>query len=317
MKQAKQLTFFLSYAALFAILLATASLVHAGPFLSGTTRVSQGTATLVDISGFPGETFQISYVDAKGVARTKNVTTVRNPVSAIGQGFATVPAAKGTTITITNLSQPIEPAQSYIAQRFTPSSEAAVTALAMDAGSTLTAFGQTFTLGGSFTTIATTADYDTASPGYGTLGGDIPSSFFDVFATIGGNQIAFQLDGSASPFSLNVASTWDADMPDTGISVPFTQALTGSLTYLGVTTPFTGSIAGNTTFFSGNFETIAGNIILDGIGTGVFSASGQTMMIPEPATLALVGIGLAGLCAVRRRTLADQPAQGIQRDRVN
>ena len=92
----------------------------------------------------------------------------------------------------------------------------------MNAGSTLTAFGQPFTLGGGFTTIATMADYDTASPGYGTLGGSIPSSFFDVFATLGGDQIDFLLDGSGPPFSLNVASTWDADLPDTGIAVPFT-----------------------------------------------------------------------------------------------
>lgn len=304
MKRADALKFLLSWAALAAVFFAAAPLAHAGEFLSGTERVSQGTASLVNIHGTPAETFQITYVDAKGVTRTKTVTTVRHPVSGIGQSFSTVPAAKGTTITVKNLSQPIEPPQSYIAQRFTPGSETAVTALAMDAGSTLTAFGQTFTLGGGFTTIATMADYDTASPGYGTLGGSIPSSFFDVFATLGSDQIVVQLDDSVAPFLLNVASSWDADMPDTGIAVPFTHALAGSLTYLGVTQPFIGSLTGNTTFFSDNFETIAGSIILDGIGTGVFSASGQTMMVPEPATLALVGIGLAGLGAMRRRKLA-------------
>lgn len=295
MKRAKPPAPPLRLAAMAMIVLSTASLAHAGPFLSGVTRVSQGTASLVDISGFPNETFQITYIDGAGATKTKNVTTVRHPVSAIGLAAATVPAKKGTTITVKNLSQPTETPQSYTAQRFTPGAEEAVTTLAMNPGSTLTAFGQTFSLGGNFTTIATSVDYDPASLGYGTLGGHMPSSFFDVFAEIGLERIDFELSGSSTPFSLNVASTWDADMPDTGLAVPFTQLLSGNLIYQGISHAFTGSIQGTTTFFGDNYETIAGNIILDGIGTGVFSASGRTLVTPEPATLMLLCIGIAGL----------------------
>jgi hypothetical protein len=270
---------------------------QAGPFLTDTTRVSQGTATDVAIRGVPGESFRIAYTDAAGVARTKTVTLT----NLLAQ-HTTVPAKAGTGITITNLTQPAEPAQNYIAQRLTPGADTAVTALAMNAGSTLTAFGQTFALGGSFTTVATNADYDTASPGYGTLSGTIPSSFFDVFAEIAPNRIDFLLDGSGPQFQLDVAPTWDATLPDTGIAVPFTQALSGSLSFMGSTMPFTGQIAGSVTFHSSNFETIAGQITLDNIGSGVFSASGRTV-IPEPATLILMAsaIGLMGAMVGWRR----------------
>lgn len=267
----------------------------AGPFLTDTTRVSQGTATDVAIKGVPGESFSIAYTDNAGVARTKTVT-LTNLLSQ----HTTVPAKAGTAISITNLSQPAEPAQNYIAQRLAPGSETAVTALAMNAGSTLNAFGQTFALGGSFTTVATGADYDTLSPGYGTLSGTIPSSFFDVFAEINLDHIGFQLDGVGPSFQLNVASTWDADLPDSGLSVPFTQGLSGTLSYQGNTMPFTGQINGLVTFFSDNFETIAGSIVLDQIGSGQFSASGHTV-IAEPAALALFGSALLLLAAGRRQ----------------
>jgi hypothetical protein len=242
--------------------------------------------------------------DAGGVARTKTVTLVRDPRGTVGQSISTVPAAKGTMISIKNLTQPTEPADNYIAQRFTPGDDRAVTEMVVGGGSTLTAFGHNYALGGRFTTVTTTADYEIASPGYGTLGGSLPSPFFDVFASLEGEQVMFDLDGSATPFSMNVAAAWNSDMPEGGIAVAFSQLLSGNLVHQGVSTPFTGSLTGSATFFPENVETLAGRIVLDGIGSGDFFASGRTTLIAEPGTLALIGIALAGMGgAVRRRDI--------------
>lgn len=305
MHRVRPFVFPLLCAVLAACIVTASPWARAGPFVSGADPVVKGTGNLVTIAGIPGETFQISYVDAGGVARTKTVTLVRDPRGTLGQAISTVPAAKGTTISIKNLTQPNEPVDNHIAQRFTPGSDRTVTEMVVDAGSTLTAFGQNYALGGRFTTVTTTANYDIASPGYGTLGGSIPSSFFDVFATLGGEQIMFDLDGSSTPFSMNVAAAWDSDMPEVGIAVAFSQLLSGNLVHQGVSTPFTGSFTGSATFFPDNVERLAGRIVLDGIGSGDFFASGRTTLIAEPGTLALIGIALAGMGAtVRRRYTA-------------
>jgi hypothetical protein len=114
----------------------------------------------------------------------------------------------------------------------------------------------------------------------------------------------FDLDGSATPFSMNVAAAWNSDVPEGGIAVAFSQLLSGNLVHQGVSTPFTGSLTGSATFFPENVETLAGRIVLDGIGSGDFFASGRTTLIAEPGTLALIGIALAGMgAAVRRRDI--------------
>ena len=122
-----------------------------------------------------------------------------------------------------------------------------------------------------------------------------------MLAEAGPLQINFDLAGSGPSFSLNDAAVLDADMPDTGIAVPYTQALDGTLTFLGSTEPFTGTIDGTVTFLPDDQETIAGNISLDGIGSGVFSASGSTIVTPEPGTLLLVGSALAPLAIAQQR----------------
>ena len=233
----------------------------------------------------------------KGVARTATVTLKADNLPL----HNTVPAGKGTTITITNTTQPMEQPQTEKSLAFAPGAQQAVTVLAMNPGSTLSAFGQTFNLGGTFQTVATSYDIDPASAGYGSLSGNIPSSFFDVFAEIGPLQIGFDLDGSGPPFSLNIAPVLNAEVPDAGIAVPYTQTLAGTLTFMGSTQPFTGEINGTATFFTGNLETIAGDITLDGIGSGVFSATGRTAVVPEPGTLLLLGSALLLAMAQRRR----------------
>jgi len=268
---------------------------RAGPFVTDTSPIGQSTSTDVIIRGVAGESFTIAYVDAGGVARTKVVTLPSNlPL------HTTVPAGKATTITITNNSQPAEPAQTEKSLALGPGPIQATTVLAMNQGSMLNLFGQPVALQGGFTTVATNVDSLPGSPGYGELSGRVPSSFFDVFFDIGGDQGQLLLDGIGPPFSLNVASVWDATVPDTGLSVPFTQALAGQILFQGSSTPFSGLIDGTVTFFPDNHETIAGSITLAGIGSGSFSASGRTT-IPEPDSLALLGAGLLVLATAMSR----------------
>ena len=76
---------------------------------------------------------------------------------------------------------------------------------------------------------------------------------------------------------------------------------------MGSKQPFTGILSGTVTFFTDR-ETIAGNILLDGIGSGVFSATGSTTIVPilpvpEPGTLLLLSSAMLLLgMAQRRRT---------------
>lgn len=254
----------------------------AGEFTSGVAPAAQNSGTEVVIRGIVGESFSITYVDASGTTRTKNVT-----VGPLGIGSTVVPAAKGTAITVNNLTQPMAAPGNHTASRFTPGSETVVTTLAMDPASTLTAFGQTFVLGGSFTTIATAAEYDPLSPAYGNLSGVIPGDLFDVIGTGSAGTIDIELAGDP-PWLINVASVWDAaEFPATGLAVPFSQTLSGTLTFGALSTPFTGLVSGTLTFLSDNFERFVGTIDLPGIGQGAFIASGQSRLVAEPGTLPL------------------------------
>lgn len=280
-----------------ALCLNSARPAMAGPFTVRTLPVAQSTATSVGISGVKGDVFSIAYTTAGGVAVTKTFTYTGNGITQ----FTNIPAGKGTTITITNTTEPKEEAQTEKSLAFAPPAQQAVTTLAMNPGSTLLAFGQTFNLDGTFQTVATSYDIDPASPGYGSLSGYIPASSFDVVAEAGPLQINFDLAGSGPSFSLNDAAVLDADQPDTGIAVPYTQALDGTLTFMGSTQPFIGTLSGTVTFFTDDQETIAGNISLEGIGSGVFSASGSTIVTPEPSTVLLLGSALVLLAIAQQR----------------
>jgi hypothetical protein len=267
----------------------------AGGFVTDASPVAQSTDTTVIIKGVAGDSFSISFTDSKGVARSVTVTVT---VSNFNQRW-TVPAGKGTKITIKNLSEPKVPSQSVNSLAFAPGLQRAETVLAINAGSTFTAFGQTFDLGGSFQTVATSYDLDPSSPTYGNLSGFIPSSAFEVLATNGPQQIHFSLN-SDTLFSITAALTPGTALPDTGIAVPYDQPLSGTLTFLGLTEPFTGDINGAVTFFADNLETIAGHIVLNDIGSGQFSSSGQTVVVPEPRTWLLLALGLPLALALRR-----------------
>jgi hypothetical protein len=284
-------------AACAALLLAAVPPAAAGPFLSNVSRNAQDTTSEVGIKGIPGESFQISYIDdATGAAATKTVT-----LTTLLTQFTTVPARKGTTITITNLSQPAEPAQSAIASRFDPATEVVVTALTVDPGSSLTAFGNTFALAGGFTAFGTDVVYDPAAPDFGTLSGILPQSLFSLAGTGAAGTVVLTLNAD-HPWSIDLDTAWDADLPDTGLILPYAQAFAGTLAFGGLTMPFVGSIAGTVTFFPGGVETVAGSFDF-GFGSGSFSATGTSRLvpIPEPASLLLLASALGLLAALRRR----------------
>lgn len=284
-------------AACAALLLAAVPHAAAGPFLSNVSRNAQDTASEVSIRGIPGESFRISYIDdTTGAAATKTVT-----LTTLLPQFTTVPARKGTTITINNLSQPGEPAQSAIASRFDPATDVVVTVLAVDAGSSLTAFGDTFALGGGFTAIGTDVVYDPAAPDFGTLSGVLPQSLFNLTGTGATGTVVLTL-AADHPWSIDLDAAWDADLPDTGLILPYAQAFEGTLAFGGLTMPFVGSIAGTVTFFPGGVETVAGSFDF-GFGSGSFSATGTSRLvpIPEPASFLLLAAALGVLAALHRR----------------
>lgn len=269
----------------------------AGPFTIGTSRNYQDTATDVTVTGEAGERFSITYVDEDGVTRSKTVTI------ATALTTASVPAKKGTTITVRNLSQPERPAQTKVASRFDPPGEVVVTALTVDPGSALTAFGDTFVLSGGFTAFGTDVVYDPTAPDFGMLSGILPQSRFSLSGTGATGTVLLALDAD-HPWSIDLGAAWDADVPDSGLILPYSQGFTGTLTFGALTMPFAGTIAGTVTFFRGGRETVAGTFDLGGgLGTGRVSATGasQLVQIAEPASLLLVVSALGLFAALSRR----------------
>jgi len=235
----------------------------AGPFTITTDRVKQGTETEIIITGPPLETYEVDYTDSSGVSHTESVTSG----SALFKPHTTVGAAKGTTVTVRNTSESAIPATTFVASKFTPPSDIVVTQLTVQPGSAVTVGGNSVALSGGFTTIANAVDYIPSSPTYGTLSGVIPTSSFNV----NGANLQIALSANA-PWMINLASIWGQNIPDSGLAVPFSQPLSGTIFINSVPNPFTGNFTGTVTFFADNLETICGTINF-GAGNGTLCGS--------------------------------------------
>ena len=93
-----------------------------------------------------------------------------------------------------------------------------------------------------------------------------------------------------------------------GLSVPFSTPLSGTLLFGVNSTPFSGAAVGSVVFFDNDIEEINAtfNFTSDfGPISGTLEASGASFLtaVPEPETyiLMLVGFGLLGLVASRRK----------------
>jgi hypothetical protein len=184
------------------------------------------------------------------------------------------------------------------------------TPLTVAFGSTATLGASTFDLSGSFATIATTVDCDPASANYGMLSGIIPASAFRIQGTGPAGNIVLSLSGNL-PWMVNMASVWEPHSLDQligGLSVPFSTPLSGTLLFGVDSTPFSGGAVGSVVFFDNDVEEINAtfNFTSDfGPISGTLESSGASFLtaVPEPETyiLMLVGFGILGLVAPRRK----------------
>lgn len=273
--------------------------VFAGPFTQTHDRVKQDTETEIIITGPVLDVYEVTWTDVTGAPQTDTVTTG----SALFKPHLNIPAKKGTTVTVTNTSEPNIPPQSFVASLFTPPSDVVITSLVVQPGSVASVAGNSFALVGGFTTIATKVDYDPSSPTFGTLAGIIPASAFNFEGTGSAGSIHAILNADQL-WSINLAGIWGQITPAEGLSVAFDQVLAGTFFFNSSPFPFSGDFIGTATFFPGNFETICGTLA-SGALTGNFCASGQSILlsVPEPSSLLLFLFGLLVLvqsAAVRR-----------------
>ncbi|MBI1924113.1 PEP-CTERM sorting domain-containing protein [Candidatus Poribacteria bacterium] len=266
----------------------------AGALGVSTSSVSQGTRIRVSVSGPPGDKVDVNWTDENGTPHSGRIV-----LPSTGRGSIDVDAPSGSTITYTNVSEPGVPGGTgtiVASARFVPPNNTVVTDLALIPGSTATVANQTFTLGGVFTTVATAVDYDSLSPTYGSFGGIIPATAFNVTGQGTAGTIGFELQNDET-FALNLLPVWGLNNPPPpgGLSVPFNIILNGVLNFNSLSSPFSITVVGDVMFFDDNIEVISGTLSGDsdfGPIMGLFSSQGQSQLVPEPSSLLLFGVGV-------------------------
>lgn len=273
--------------------------VFAGPFTFTKEAVSQSTQTHIVVTGPVFDVYSVTWTDAAGLSHTSSVTSG----SALFKPHITISPKKGTTVTVKNVSELAIPAQTFVASLFTPPSDVVNTTLVIQPGSFASVGGNTFSLGGTFSTIANAVDYAPASPTYGQLSGVIPTSGFDVHGSSPAGDLQLTLN-SPQPWNLNLANAWGQDVPPQGVGVPFSQPIDATLFFNSTPMALSGNFAGAVTFFPDNSETICGQLQFGAV-TGNLCASGLSVMapVPEPGgpLLMLGGLGLMGVLVQRRK----------------
>ena len=221
-----------------------------------------------------------------------------------GSIVAEVQAKNGTKITIENTTEQIT--RQITAALFTPPSNFVVSAFSIEPGSALTFAGNTFALSGGFNVVSTNVDYNPNSATFGVESGI--AHLISIQASGAGGAIHFTVP-KAPTFTINLAPLWARNLPNGGLSVPFTLSFSGTLSFNSLSSPFTGVFSGRDTFFPNGSVQTQGlfNISSDfGSGTGTLFASAHPQITPEPSTLGLLGIGVACMagCTLRSRRKA-------------
>jgi hypothetical protein len=128
------------------------------------------------------------------------------------------------------------------------------------------------------------------------LGGVDPTLLLDTV------EVYLSTSGSSSNVGASTSSTGDFSLLQTFSSSTDTGWVNESITVGGLGAPGTGRFA---------FRYVVANTITDGsyIGIDTVNITDNTN-VPEPTSLALVGLGIAGLAATRRRRGSDTEYQG-------
>ena len=202
-----------------------------------------------------------------------------------------------------------------------PPGTTGMTVATVSNGSSATIGTMTFALHGGFTAIDTAADYNPASPTYGTVSGFVPATSLALSGSDGsGNTLSLALTGDAA-FSLGLASVWsyiDTNGDVAGQTATIAVApISGAATVDGTPFSFTGSVGGTETFGDPSWDPNA-LVGLDpaidsfnltftltppsgGSITGTILASGPEALIPEPGSFGLLAAAMLGSAAVARR----------------
>ena len=250
------------------------------------------------VAGAKNENFTVIYTGTDGSERS---CVMRTGYS--GTDTVQIQAQKGSTVTVKNDDQPEQPTQSFTASLFQPPDKV-LTAYTVNAGATLAFGGNSFDLRGGFATTDTAIEYDSSSPGYGIESGRV--SQLGIYATGTAGSVSFTLSGTPT-YTQNLGSIWGMSIPETGLSIPYTNSFSGLLHVNSETSPFVGCFVGTLTFFDNGSQTIAGTLEFTtdyGPLSGALSATGTPTIIPEPGSLLALTSGLlslAGMMARRRR----------------
>jgi len=201
-----------------------------------------------------------------------------------------------------------------------PPGTTGVTVATLSPGSTATYGAMTFALGGHFRAIDNAADYNPASPTYGTVSGYLPVSLSAISGDDGsGHTLSLSLSSDA-PFTVSdlgpvwshIDATGDVAGQTATLTIPFLSGsglLNGTIPFL-----FTGSATGTEIFGEPPFNALGlldpavDQFVLDftlrlpdlSQITGHILASGPELLVPEPSSMALLtaavfGLSLAGL----------------------
>lgn len=284
--------------------------VQAGPFTVSTTTEKNETETRVKVSGVVGESFLVTYTDANGKQQQRSVT-----ISLFGAGNTLIQPKKGTTVTIKNQTQPAVPASTFVASLFDPPSNIVVSDYAINVGSTLNFGGDLFDIVGSFTTIDTTIDYDPFSPSYGIEEGFL--SEFDIQAIGPTGVVTFDINGTPT-YTQDFSSIWGLLIPPIGLSMPYLTSFSGDLAFNSSVSPFTGDFIGEITFFDDGSQTVSGALNMStgfGLASGALTASAKPSLVPSPATLPLLGLGLIFLLGHRFNRRQEMKVQKLSTEK--